>query len=149
MGAISFEQEVTARSAKEAFDILIEKADYRDGRDMYNGSINTCSMGVCKKKFDKYLKSNEDKARDFIAKNNCGEKWIANYIDLGVIKYESVTYKRIHRDGASKNYRMKYQVFEYDDMSRDYDIPMEDLYYDTKQEADKKALQLAIKNYKL
>ena len=136
MGAISFEQEVTARSAKEAFDILIEKADYRDGRDMYNGSINTCSMGVCKKKFDKYLKGNESKAIDFINKNNGGEKWVAHYIDLGPVKYEAVTYKRIHKDGASKNYRMKYQVFKQDN------TPLKDLYYDTKPEADKKALQL-------
>ena len=145
MGAQAFIHEVTAKSAKEAFDLLIEQANREYGIESYNGSINTCNMGSCKKKFDKYSKSNEDKAYKLINELQNGAKWTADYIDLGIEKYESVTWKRVHKDGASKNYRMKYRVFKYNFKTMDYDIETE-FYFDTKPEADKKAMVLSVKD---
>ena len=144
MGAESFIHEITARSAKEAFDMLIEIANEEYGTASYNGSINTCSMGRCKKKFDKYSKKNENEAYKYIDEVGNGDKWVADYIDLGPVKYEVATYKRVHQDGASKNYKMKYRVFKLNEDTREYSIPTS-YYYNTKPEADKKSLELAIK----
>ena len=76
-------------------------------------------MGRCKKKFDKYSKKNENEAYKYIDEIGNGDKWVADYIDLGPVKYEVATYKRVHQDGASKNYNMKYRVFKLNEDTRE------------------------------
>ena len=58
MGAISFVHEIKGVSAKSCYDYLVECATYEKGHDTYNGTINTCSLGRCRKKYDKPTKTN-------------------------------------------------------------------------------------------
>ena len=53
-------------------------------------------MGRERLSFEKYSQSNEKKAEIFIKKNDSGTKWVADYIDLGVLHYEITTFKKKH-----------------------------------------------------
>jgi hypothetical protein len=94
MGAQSFVHTIEAASASEAFNRLVESAIYHHGNDSYNGTISTCSMGRCKKSFSDCSKKTEKEARDFIEAQDNGEKWIAHYVDLGVVRSEEITVKK-------------------------------------------------------
>ncbi len=58
MGAISFVHEIKDVSAKSCYEYLVERATYEKGHDSYSGTINTCSLGRCLKKYDKLTKTN-------------------------------------------------------------------------------------------
>ena len=97
MGAISFIKTVEARNANDGFSMLVEDARYSRGHDSYNGTISTCSMGGCVKTFSTYNKKNETEARKIISDKDNGVKWVAQYIDLGVVYYEETTVKKIKK----------------------------------------------------
>ena len=100
MGAQEFCHTIDAFSIGEAFDRLTERAVYEKGHDMYNGTISTCSLGRCKKTFDKPTQKNIKAAYKLIEELDGGDKWVAHYIDLGVVGYRKTTAKRISKKGA-------------------------------------------------
>lgn len=111
MGAVNFVEEIKAQSAKEGFEVLVSEAISNFGAHEYNGTISTCCMAECTLRFNKYSKSNEKKAMDFIEKDDYGVKWEANYIDLGVIEYKVVTVKVSNtKDFKNPEYKIKYVV---------------------------------------
>ena len=86
MGAQSFIHTKEATSPSEAFDELVDYATYKYGHDAYNGTISTCSLGRRRTPLNlkpKYCKENESIAYKFVQDNDNGEKWVADYIDLG------------------------------------------------------------------
>lgn len=140
MGAKSFIEYGEGVNAREVFDNLVSDATFSHGNDRYNGTINTCSIGRNKLTFNNYKESNIKKAYEFIDKNGNGEKWIADYIDLGVIRYEVITFKKKHT-GNKPKYEMKHTVKQtkgFEDLSVKS--------FETKKEADDYALSLSIKN---
>lgn len=139
MGAINFIETGEGRSAREVYDRLVAEAIHYHGNDAYNGTISTCELGRKRLSFDIFKKSNEKKALKFIEDNDYGEKWITDYIDLGVIRYEVYTFKKKNTRNKPK-YKMMYTVnqlsgFEFKTIKA----------FETKKEADDYAVSLAIK----
>ena len=79
MGAKNFDHLILAYNAGEAFNRLVEDAEYESGHDDYNGTISTCSIGKCTLKFDKYSATNQKKAEQHVEKNDWRRKWFADY----------------------------------------------------------------------
>lgn len=138
MGAISFVEQGEGRNAEEVFGRLVSEATFNHGNDGYNRTINTCSLGRKKLSFEKFKEGNVKKAYDFIEKDNNGEKWVADYIDLGIVRYEVYTFKKKHT-GSNPKYKMQYCV-----KCNSSSTPIKS--FQTKKEADDYALKLAIKN---
>ena len=103
MGATNFIHEIKARNPKEAFEELIAAAN--------NGSINTCDLGRCTKKFDKFNDTNMNKAVKYIQDNGYGEKWTANYVEVGISHYLVTTVKKKNVEEVSKKLRIMYTVY--------------------------------------
>lgn len=142
MGATNFIHEIKGRTPKEAFDYLIAEANQEYGTSPYNGSINTCDMGSCKKRFDKFNETNMKAARKFIDDNDYGHKWTADYVEVGISHYLVTTVKKVNEDGASKKLKMMYAVhYESDWRNCRYTGKA----FKTKTEADKYALEQALK----
>lgn len=111
MGAMRFCVVENGRNASEVFDRLAEEARLEYGNDSYNGTISTCSL--CEKPsktYSTYSAKVEDEAYRFIESQNYGEKWVANYIDLGVCGYELVEIKRKGRKSDAK-FQMMYNIY--------------------------------------
>jgi phosphoribosylformylglycinamidine (FGAM) synthase PurS component len=138
MGACEFTESADAGNVREAFEGLCEDARYEAGHDSYNGTISTCSLGRCKMKFDTYTKANEEKARKIIEKDGYGQKWVADYIDLGVVCYDVVTVKK---KNTQYNAKYKQQFVVCDEASLN---PVRNYHYDTKPMADEKAMELTL-----
>lgn len=150
MGAQAFEETILAPTAKEGFDILYNEAIYQFGREAYNGTISTCSMA--RRPFytfkDSYKESNYKKAMKMIEDDDYGEKWIAKYIDLGVVEYRLMKPKKINTEKEKPKYKLSYVVKENDYMSSKNTTIHNKLSFDTKSEAVSKAMQLASNNNK-
>lgn len=110
MGACSFINRAEASSVYEAFDRLVEEAVRKYGDNPYNGTISTCSLGRTIKTFEKYSKTNEDKAYKLIEKDNYGEKRCAKAIDLGAVYYEVTTIKKLPSKKEKPKWIMAYVV---------------------------------------
>lgn len=61
-------------------------------------------------RFDKYSKSNEDKAYKTIKEDHYGEKWVAKAIDLGIVHYEVTTFKKLTSKKEKPKWTMSYVV---------------------------------------
>ena len=139
MGARSFNHVIQASSAGKAFDMLHGSATYEYGHDSYNGTISTCSMGRCVKSYGVYSKKNTQEAQKIIEDRDNGEKYRADYIDLGVSHYEIREVKKTNREYTAK-YKQKFVV-------RDISIEGHGKVYDkfdTKPQADALAIKLAL-----
>ena len=143
MGAVAFSKTIEAYSAEEAFQMLCEDARYEYGNDRYNGTISTCDMGRVKTIADKYSKNVEKKAFKMIKDAGYGYKRVADCIDMGVVEYHTISDKKLSEKSKVKaEYRQKYVIILEDDYGRDKEVS----YWDTKTEADKEAMKLALKN---
>lgn len=143
MGAISFCKTITAYSAEEAFRQLFDEAIYDNGHDSYNGTISTCDMGRVRVISDKYTESVRKKALKIVEENHNGTKRVADCIDMGIVEYHTISAKKTSEKSKIKaEYRQKYVVILEDDFGKDIVVS----YYDTKTEADKEAIRLALKN---
>lgn len=141
MGAEAFINKIQGTDARTCFDRLIEKANVQYGINGYNGSINTCDFGSCKKRYDKYSLANEKEALKLIQLWHNGRKWSADYIDLGVISYEVTTFKKELVKSTPK-YKLSYAVNELHLFSITKMVKS----FKTKTEADNYAIQLSKKN---
>lgn len=83
MASEPFIHDVEAKTARKGFSELKKEAIYWWGHSDSNGTISTCDMGKCQKCYEVPTKENIRKAYDFIAEKDNGEKWIADYVDLG------------------------------------------------------------------
>lgn len=143
MGACSFTHTVISESPGFGFDSLVEEANYSHGVESYNGSINTCSMGRCTKKFDKANDTNRKKAYQHIREDENGQKWRADYIDVGVVRYDVITVKKKNVDYKAE-FKLMYAVVK----KHSNDIASSKNAFKTKTEADKKAVELTLKTGK-
>lgn len=140
MGAINFVEEVTTTgTVQDAFDRLVSEYEREYGERAYNGTISTCNLGSCKLSFDKYSESNYKKAQKYITDNHYGSKWIADYIDLGVVGYKLITVKKEFLKNKPE-YKLRFVVSKYSNFEKIKTT----FYYLTKIEADEKALSLTL-----
>lgn len=135
MGAQSFIHTVESGNARGGFFKLYDDATMRYGSGSYNGSINTCDMGRCKKSYAVYSEKNEKEAYKYIDSVRNGEKWTADYIDLGVAYYLIRTVKKVNKEYTAV-YRQKFVVIDYNGKILHT--------ADTKPDADKKAIELRL-----
>lgn len=146
MGAVNFEETVLATSAGEGFNDLVSDAIRRHGEDHYNGTISTCSMGRVRQTYDKPTDTNRKKAMKYVEDNNYGEKWLADYIDLGVVEYKVITIKKeTIQTKETPVIRTKFVVRE---LGGSYSKEKPEKFFDTKKQADDYAVNLAMKNNK-
>ena len=83
MGAQAFVNEVKAKTPREGFSELVAEAVYDHGHDAYNGTISTCDIGRCTNRFAEPSVENRSAAYAFIEEVGFGEKWQADWIELG------------------------------------------------------------------
>lgn len=142
MGATNFVEEITTTGmVRKAFDSLVSEYERGYGERSYNGTISTCSLGRCKLSFDKYSEGNYKKAQKYIMDNHYGSKWVADYIDLGVVGYEVITVKRELLKNKPE-YRLRFVVSTY----QCFEKIQTSFNYSTKTKADEKALSLTLES---
>lgn len=142
MGATNFIETISStKGVNSAFNMLVGEYEMEYGDRDYNGTISTCSLGSCKLRFDKYSKTNLDKAKRYILENNYGEKWRADYIDLGVIGYLVTTVKKENLKNKPK-YKLAYVIQK----EEGFEFVSTKYHYNTKTDADKKALALTLES---
>ena len=114
MGAIFFKDAIFAENPQKAYDILTEDAIDQYGRDSYNGTISTCIGYSCSQlNFDKYSKSNENKAEKYINKrmDDMGKR-DCEYIDLGVVRYDVIkTTKKKNNNNKKPIFKKRFVVY--------------------------------------
>lgn len=119
MGGIGFAQQVTAVSPTEGYNFLVEEAIREYGDRPYNGTISTCQLGKCVKKYYGKVKDSIKEAYKIVEDMDYGEKWVAHYIDCGVggcIEYTPVLSEVVDgrdAEGYTIVYNGKYIVGKY------------------------------------
>lgn len=102
MGATKFCTIAQGHNVNEVFNRLVEEAKREYGTDCYNGTISTCTLhGTPAKTFENYKPENDVEAVNYVQRHNYGEKWVANFIDLGVCGYEIVEVSRNRNDNTA------------------------------------------------
>lgn len=88
MGACNFIEFGVGKTAKDAFDALVEEAIYYYGHSDYNGTISTCDLSRKPVKVIQktYGPRAQKKAVQIAKDDNWGEKWEARIIDCGRTK---------------------------------------------------------------
>ena len=138
MGGVNFIKKTYSYSAEEAFKQLYDDAVREHGRDSYNGTISTCSLGRVVWVADKYSSKAEKKASEIIKEDGYGDKRIAKCLDLGVVEYHIITAVKTQFKAQKKaEYRQKFCVLETDDDWKMHQVS----YFDTKKEAEDDAVK--------
>lgn len=140
MGAQSFRHTITAATPEEAYQRLVDSAIYSHGNDSYNGTISTCGMGCCKKSFNNYNEDNIIIAEKLIGDLDNGQKWVADYIDLGVVELQKVSIKKNVKPYTA-DYKFMFGVYK----ACTNELVNSRALFKTKGEADKYAIKLALK----
>lgn len=141
MGATNFVEEIkTTKSVREAFNMLVSEYEKEYGDRSYNGTISTCGLGSCKLSFKTYSESNYKKAMKYIKDNDYGDKWQADYIDLGVIGHQVITVKKVTQKNKPE-FKLRYIVCSENEW---YEPIHTKYYYAAKTIADKKAMELTL-----
>lgn len=88
MGACNFIEFGKGKTAREAFDALVEQATWEYGHDPYNGTISTTSLSrrpvkVIRKRFTEKARQEAVKVAEA---DDWGEKWESRVIDCGATK---------------------------------------------------------------
>lgn len=114
MGACPFLVEWTGSDYRDGFRELVREAEYEYGTDPYNGSISTCSLhrGAPTRISDRYNKTAEKKALKYLEEKDDGVKWYAKVLDLGVVDYQIVSYKKRPGKKAEARWETFYVVYE-------------------------------------
>lgn len=140
MGAVSFIQWIDAENPREAYEKLTEDARREYGYDSYNGTISTCSMGRERRSFNAHNKDVEKKVYEYIRSVGNGEKWVADYVDGGVVFYVTRT-PIVTKKEVTSVYRQKFVVL---DLMGNIPRPMKQHIFDKKTDALNKCKELAI-----
>lgn len=145
MGSVSFTHVYCHESATKAFDLLTEAMRKEFGEYSYNGTISTCHLVSSRPrmKFDKYSKSNEKKALDFIkqelAKDKISKRECA-FVDLGVTHYEVIT---VQKESSKKSVPVWKKMFVVYYSHRESDEPKA---FSSKREAEAFAMKKKLEN---
>lgn len=88
MGAYNFIEFGIGKTARDAFDALVEQATWEHGHDPYNGTISTTSLSrrpakVIRKRFTERARQEAIEAAEA---DGWGEKWESRAIDCGATK---------------------------------------------------------------
>ena len=84
MGATNFFNIYSAPTAREAYDQLVAEAEQAYGSNPYSGTIATCDLGYCQGTLsDVFISDITNEAWNVADQNGWGEKWRADYLDLG------------------------------------------------------------------
>ena len=118
MGATNFATAIDAYDANEAFRTLVGDAESEHGWDPYNGTISTTSFnGRANRVADLYQTADQRdkanaKARDIIEKDDWGKKWESRCLDLGVVEWHVISWKKMPRKQGTKapKYVTKYSI---------------------------------------
>jgi len=95
-GATSFSVAGTGSDARVVFNNLVSEAFYEYGHDPYNGTISTTDFdGSVIKIADVYSEEADTKAREYIEKDNNGEKWESRCLDLGELPDQPGVHKYV------------------------------------------------------
>lgn len=128
MGSTNFFQSITARSASEGFDYLVEEAEHEYGHDCYNGTISTCSLGRCRKQFDKLTKTSLKETEKLVDKHlSDTSKGSADYINCGLERMVLVTVENKRGQYKKPVYKEQYCIYAGKDM-----FPYDERLLDTK-----------------
>lgn len=112
MGAASFCKSITAKTASEGFDYLVEEAEHEYGHDSYNGTISTCTLGRCRKQFDKLTKTSLKETEKLVDKYlNNNSKCIADYINCGLERMVLVTVENKRGQYKKPVYKEQYCLY--------------------------------------
>jgi hypothetical protein len=142
MGACGFCEHIEGYNAGECFDRLVSDAISEYGNDPYNGTISTCSMGRVKTISKKYSNAVNEKAMKMIQDEDYGRKWVASVLDLGVVGYDIISItKKAPTTKTKAKYVQKYAVIR--DEERGEKVIAS---FDSKTEADEKAIKLTMDN---
>lgn len=95
-GAESFSVASTGKDAMEVFNQLVSEAEYEYGHDPYNGTISTTDFdGRVIWIADKYTEESDRLAREYIEKDDNGEKWESRCLDLGELPDQPGVHKYV------------------------------------------------------
>lgn len=106
MSKFEFQETIIDVTAEDGFKTLVGRVTEDECFDAF---VLTCDLGECTLKFDKYDKDNEIKAQKHIKEMNYGEECIANYIDLGVVEYETI---EIKKEDIKNDIKIEYSIVE-------------------------------------
>ncbi len=147
MGACPFMECTDAVTAREGFNALCKQEIFWNDHNDYNSTISTCSMGRCRHTFPKFSAKNEKTAIDMVQNVfHNGEKWIADYIDLGVVGYRVTSVEKKSQKHTTAKWKMQYvpcPIFE-EDANCCAHKPLKG--YDTKKEAENAAKKAILQN---
>lgn len=139
MGAQSFYHTIEAYSPQQAFQMLYDDAVYERGNDPYSGTIATCGLGSCQKTFSTYKPENIEEANAIINRLEYGQKWRADFIDLGVVETQEITVKKNVKPYTA-DYKFLYGVY----FSHTDKLVSSRATFKTKGEADNHAIALTL-----
>lgn len=145
MGAQNFVREINAISATEGFNRLVKEDRQQYGMDNYSGGINNTRLGKCVKVFNRISETSKKSAYKYIESLGYGERYIANYIDMGVVEYRAVTYKKVKSSGEEPVIRVRYVVREHNYL---HGFRKFIKWFENKKDADDYALKLSIRDNK-
>jgi hypothetical protein len=97
-------------------------------------------MGRCTLRFESPTKTNEKKAYDYIEDRDYGTKYSSDYIDLGIVEYRAITFKKVAVK-TPPSYKLKFAVYE--KISRSEEKLLKS--FDEKPKADDYAFGMALK----
>ena len=147
MGLESFITNVEGISAEEAFNKKVEEDKIIYGTDGFGSDLIACSLGENTFTFKEFDDNNIIKAERFISMERNGRDYIADYIDLGIARYELV--EVIQNDKACN---LKFELRYIITSDENSEIPVDNVYYETIEAANDIAKKLAIDkgvNYKV
>lgn len=87
MGACNFVVFGEGKNVRDAFNALVEEAEYEFGHDPYNGTISTCDLAPRVQQIQKTWGPRAEKYAVKVAEEDgWGEKWQARALDCGRVK---------------------------------------------------------------
>lgn len=103
MGACGFVNTWDGVDYRDGYRELVSQAEYEYGTDAYNGTISTTRLhaGRPVRIADRYSTSVDKKAEKWMSEHP-GQKWVAKVLDLGVVEYDIVSYKKVPQNAEAR-----------------------------------------------
>lgn len=103
MGACTFTNSWVGVDYRDGYRELVSDAEAEYGYDPYNGTISTCRLHSARpvRIAERYSKTAEKKAVEYM-NSHPGEKWYARVLDLGVVEYDIVSYKKVPKNAEAR-----------------------------------------------
>lgn len=112
MGACNFDLTWDGTNYKDGFTFLSQEAMHEYGWDAYNGTISTTSLvGTPHKIAERYSKTAERKAQQWLENHDWGRKWECRVLDLGVVGYEVSKFVKVPHTKADAQFQTRYVAY--------------------------------------